>query len=215
MFLRVDVYKSFESGEIIKIKKRRVIDTTNKVFAIEDGFVGVYVGQGKGRRLLVLMKEGNIFPLALSSETPLWQSEVYYYTLGNTTLYALPIDEYLRSKANLSREDLKKELETKTRGNNTLMERVVNLLTYDVSRRLYMRLILLADFVGCKKDDKAVLDTPMTYVDIAESIGTTRETVNRLITVLQNDGVVSVKKRIITINSLSKLEELYKSKRNP
>lgn len=208
------MYKIFESGEKCKIKRRQLIYTADKVFAIESGFIGVYVGQGKDRRLLVLMKEGNTFPLALTAETPLWQSEVYYYTLSNATVYALPKDEYLHSKSNLSRKDLELELEVKTRGNNTLMERVVNLLTKDVSRRLYMRLLMLADFIGTKNGDSAVLDTPMTYIDIAESIGTTRETVNRLVTGLQHDGILCVNKRIITINSLSKLEDLYKARRD-
>jgi CRP/FNR family transcriptional regulator len=164
--------------------------------------------------MLVMMKEGNIFPLVLTADTPLWQSAVDYVAMSDAALLAVPRKDYLRKRDNVSRSDLEQELEMKTRGNNWLMERVVNLLIYDVSKRLYMRLILLADFLGTRQGDTAVLDAPITYVDIAESIGTTRETVNRLITSLQKDGILSIEKRVITIHSLNRLEKLYRAKTN-
>lgn len=205
------MFKSFESGEQVKVAKRQVIDTVDKVFYINSGYVGVYIGAGKHRQMLVMMKEGNTFPLALTSDVPLWQSEVYYKTMNDTALYVLSRQDYLRTRDKMGKKELEQELFVKTRGNSTLMERVVNLMTSDISRKLYMRLIYLADFLDAIRGDTAVLNMPLTYVDIAESIGTTRETVNRLITSLQNDGILSVNKRIITINSLSKLEELFKA----
>lgn len=211
MYKRDDVLKSFESGEQVKFTKRNVIDTTNKVFCIDSGYIGVYIGTGKNRQMLVMMKEGNTFPLALTSDVPLWQSGVYYIAMSNAVLRVLSREDYLRSRNKMAKLELEQELYVKTRGNSTLMERVVNLLTYDVSKRLYLRLIYLADFLGVIRGDMATLDIPITYIDLAESIGTTRETVNRLISSLQSEGVLSVNKRIITINSLRKLEELYKT----
>lgn len=205
------MFKSFESGEQVKVAKRQVIDTTGKVFYINSGYVGVYIGTGKHRQMLVMMKEGNTFPLALTSDVPLWQSEVYYKTMSDTVLHELSRQDYLRTRDKMGKKELEQELFVKTRGNSTLMERVVNLMTNDISRKLYMRLIYLADFLDAIRGDTAVLNMPLTYVDLAESIGTTRETVNRLITSLQNEGILSVNKRIITINSLSRLEELFKA----
>lgn len=208
------MFKSFESGEKINVAKRQVIDTADKVFYVNSGYIGVYIGTGKYRQLLVMMKEGNTFPLALTSDVPLWQSEVYYRTMSDTVLHALSREDYLRTRDKMGKKELEQELFVKTRGNSTLMERVVNLMTTDIARKLYMRLIYLADFLDVIRGDTAVLSMPLTYVDIAESIGTTRETVNRLITSLQNEGILTVNKRIITINSLSKLEELFKASSN-
>lgn len=205
------MFKSFELGEQVKFAKRKLIDTTDKVFYIDSGYIGVYIGAGKYRQLLVMMKEGNTFPLALSSDVPLWQSGVYYTALSDAALHVISRQDYLRSRDKMGKKELEQELYIKTRGNSTLMERVVNVLNNDVSKRLYLRLIYLADFLGVIRGDTATLDIPLSYIDLAESIGTTRETVNRLISSLQNEGILSVNKRIITINSLSKLEELYKT----
>jgi CRP-like cAMP-binding protein len=202
------VYKSFRSGDQVNAARRQVIDTTGKVFCIDTGYIGLYVGTGKGRRLLAMMKSGNIFPLYIKGN-PIWQSEVHYIAMSKVSLYALPREKFLRDRENMDKSELQEKLAKSMQGNVWLMDRIINLLMHDVSRRLYLRLILLAEYLGVKHGDTVTLEIPLTHVDIAESIGTSRETVNRLVSSLQNDNVISIEKRIITIKSLSKLRALY------
>lgn len=205
------MYKGFESGELINVAKRQIIDTTDKVFYIKEGIVGVYVGLGKNRRKLISMIHGNTFPLDLAYKSPLWQSDIHYIAFTDTLLYVLPREKFMHEQKSMDKKELLDKLEEAKQRNTWLMERIINLLTYDVGKRLYLRLILLAEYLGTKDNGKIILNIPITYVDIAESIGTTRETINRLITSLQKDGIVSIEKRIITIESLSKLKKLYES----
>lgn len=202
----------FQVGEYINVARRQVINTANKVFRVESGFIGLYVGTGKKRHMLVMMRAGDVFPLDLALNNPVWQSEVHYIALSTATLHAQSRVDYLGTKDGMDVVELQEKLDRAIERYSWLMERIVNLLTYDVARRFYMRMLTLAELLGTKVDDTVVLEIPLTYVDIAESIGTTRETVNRLVTALQNEGIMSVDKRIITIHSISELAALYRTK---
>jgi CRP/FNR family transcriptional regulator len=157
------------------------------------------------------MQPGTVFPLdtSLAYGSAFWGLEIYYRALTNATIYALPQSVY--DRASRATSALKgQQLDVAIRAQSLLVERIVNLFINDVAKRLHLRLILLAEYVGDKKGDTAVLKLPLTHVDMAESIGTTRETINRLMTKMQNDGYISVHKRIITIISVSRLEDDYK-----
>lgn len=202
----------FESGERIDVVKHQILGITNKMYRIHDGYIGLYIGYGKDRRLLVIMYEGTIFPLEFSYAygSLLWGSEIYYRALTKATIHAISNEQYERA-TRASKGAMEGQMNTTLRAQSLLMERLVTLFISDVTKRLYMRLILFAAYISDKTGDVAVLRLPLTYVDIAESIGTTRETVNRLMTKLQTIGLVSIDKRIITINSVSQLEDLYKN----
>lgn len=202
----------FESGERINVAKRKILEITDKMYRIHDGYIGLFIGNGKNRRLLVIMHEATIFPLDLSKAygSLLWSSEVYYRALTDATVYAIPKEQYERA-THSKKEIMEAEMNTAIRAQSLLMERMVTLFISNVTKRFYMRLILLAAYLSDRKGDIAVVKLPLTYVDIADSIGISRETVNRLMTKLQNMGLVSVDKKIITINSVSQLEDLYRN----
>jgi CRP-like cAMP-binding protein len=206
------VQEFFESGEHINVAKRKTLEITDKMYRIQDGYIGLYMGSGKDRRLLVVMEAGTVFPLDLSEAYggELWSSAVYYRALTDATVYAISKKQYERA-THANKEIMEAEMNTAKRAQSLLMERMVTLLIGDVTKRLYMRLILLAAYLSNREGDSAVVKLPLTYVDIAESIGITRETVNRQMTKLQNKGLISVDKKIITINSVSRLEDLYKN----
>ena len=202
----------FESGERIDVVKHQILEITNKMYRIQDGYIGLYIGYGKDRRLLVIMYEGTIFPLEFSYAygSLLWGSEIYYRALTKVTIQAIPKEKYERV-IRASKGAMEGRMDAALRAQSLLMERMVTLFIGNVTKRLYMRLILFAAYISDITGDVAVLRLPLTYVDIAESIGTTRETINRLMTKLQTIGLVSVNKRVITINSVSRLEDLYKN----
>lgn len=199
----------FAIGEQISVVRRQHINTTSKVFCVQSGYIGMYVGAGKKRHMLVILKTGDVFPLNLAFSNQLWQSAIHYIALSTATLRALPRDSYVGNSGDNDVAALQEKLVRALDGYTWLMERVVNLLAFDVASRFYMRMLMLADLLGSKESDTVIFEIPLSYVDIAESIGTTRETVNRLITALQNEGILSVEKRIITIHSISKLTALY------
>lgn len=68
---------------------------------------------------------------------------------------------------------------------------------------LYSTLIRLSNSFGVNKDDGSIIiDIPLKNQELANFCGTTRESVNRMLNRLRNDGVISVNRGKITIHDL-------------
>lgn len=83
---------------------------------------------------------------------------------------------------------------------NLMVERVINLQSPDTRARLVKRLHFLARRFGVKDKSRVIIDIPLNYTDIALSIGTTRETVNRLLKRLEKEGILEIKAGTIIIS---------------
>jgi CRP-like cAMP-binding protein len=67
---------------------------------------------------------------------------------------------------------------------------------------LYSTLIRISNTYGSKTDDGVIIRFPLTNQELANFCGTSREVVNRLLSELRKEGVISVDKGIITIHDL-------------
>lgn len=67
---------------------------------------------------------------------------------------------------------------------------------------LYSTLIRISNTYGSKTDDGVIIHFPLTNQELANFCGTSREVVNRLLSELRKEGVISVDKGIITIHDL-------------
>lgn len=91
--------------------------------------------------------------------------------------------------------------------NRLLAVRLAGMSYKDVHRRLVARLLYLANQYGRTSDDQTVISLPITHRQLAQSVSSTRETVNKLIRHLSSQGVVSMKSRTIRILSPSTLRQ--------
>jgi CRP/FNR family cyclic AMP-dependent transcriptional regulator len=76
----------------------------------------------------------------------------------------------------------------------------------DLAGRLSMRLVRLARNAQPETSGRAELDWPFTQSDLAAMIGGTRQSVNRLLTGLVDDGLLSIERDTLVINDLDELE---------
>jgi CRP/FNR family transcriptional regulator len=67
---------------------------------------------------------------------------------------------------------------------------------------LYSTLIRISNTYGSKTTDGIIIRFPLTNQELANFCGTSREVVNRLLSELRKEGVISVDKGIITIHDL-------------
>lgn len=90
-----------------------------------------------------------------------------------------------------------------------LEDQVQRLGTKDIESRLAGLLLSLIQEFGTPKDMIVELETPLSREDMANYIGSTRETVSRKLSVLQDEGIIELigNKKII-IKELNKLEDL-------
>jgi CRP/FNR family transcriptional regulator len=89
-----------------------------------------------------------------------------------------------------------------------LGEMVVNLVSDDANTRIAKLLLRLAARYGKREGGIVRLDLPLTHEEIANMVGTTRQTVTSAISQFRRQGVLSIENRRIQIESEELLTEI-------
>ena len=76
----------------------------------------------------------------------------------------------------------------------------------DLAGRLSMRLVRLARDANPDANGRCELDWPFTQSDLAAMIGGTRQSVNKLLSGLVEDGLISIERDTLVINNVLELE---------
>lgn len=84
-------------------------------------------------------------------------------------------------------------------------ERVAELATQAVERRVAAALLRMTNQSGRRTDDGIEIAFPVTRADIAEMTGTTLHTVSRLLSAWERDGVVKSTRRRVTVTAAHRL----------
>lgn len=81
-----------------------------------------------------------------------------------------------------------------------------DLLLHGKKGALYSTLIRLSNSYGVQKKDGVLIDLHLTNQELANFCGMTREVVNRMLSELKKQGVVSVSEGKLTIHDINKLK---------
>ena len=87
-------------------------------------------------------------------------------------------------------------------------DRVVDLATAQVDRRVARTLLRLVEQTGRKTDHGVQIGFPITRQDIADMTGTTLHTVSRLLTAWETQGLVKSARKKVTVVDAEQLREL-------
>ncbi|HET6872821.1 MAG TPA: Crp/Fnr family transcriptional regulator [Sporolactobacillaceae bacterium] len=88
-----------------------------------------------------------------------------------------------------------------------LTERVQELMSNDVHHRTIHTLLRLANDNSQKDEEGILLNTPITNQDLANMVGTSRETINRLLNQFKKEGLIEINKRKIRIKDMQSLKD--------
>ena len=88
-----------------------------------------------------------------------------------------------------------------------LQEKLQVLTGQDVKHRVLTFLLQLAEQLGEWNGSKVTINLPMTHQEFANSIGTTRETINRLLNQFSKDELLEVDRSRIVIIDLEALKQ--------
>ena len=91
-------------------------------------------------------------------------------------------------------------------------ERIMDLITLGANNRVHADLLRLAE-AGDKKDNTVMLMPIPVHGDIASRIGTTRETVARVLNDLARKGIVKRTKDALVISDMARLHEMVEDVR--
>lgn len=91
---------------------------------------------------------------------------------------------------------------------NDANQRVLQLSSMPVEKRIAIALQKLARKMGRQKEDMLLIDVPLSRDDLAEMTSTTPETVSRVMSQLQSNGMIESGRRWVGIRDLKALEDL-------
>ncbi|MCX7165384.1 MAG: Crp/Fnr family transcriptional regulator [Rhodocyclales bacterium] len=85
---------------------------------------------------------------------------------------------------------------------------VVNLINDDAQTRIIKLILRLATRYGVRVDQDIHLNVQLTHQEIADMVGTTRQTVTSVLSQLQRQGLMRLENRRIRIESMELLDEM-------
>ncbi|MFC4597988.1 Crp/Fnr family transcriptional regulator [Cohnella hongkongensis] len=180
------------------------------VFFIQNGLVKTYKTDENGHEQIVsFLKSGDMFP-----HTGFFNQNPYPATaeaIVDTRLLAIPVRSFERLMMNHPAITIKimRVMGDKIR---ELQEKLQVLSGQDVKHRVLSFLLQLAEQHGDIQDNKITINLPMTHQEIANSIGTTRETINRLLNQFNKEELLQIERGRIVIIDLEALKLLKEHK---
>lgn len=173
------------------------------VFFVEEGLVKTFKTDENGHeQIMSFLKAGDMFP-----HTGLFHADPYPATaeaIVPTRLLAIPVKAFERQLL-LHPAMAMKIMRVMSEKISELQGKLQALTGQDVQDRGLSFLLKLAEHYGTARGGEVHIEVPMTHQDIANVIGTTRETVNRLLNQLRKDGILETDRSGIVIRDVEAL----------
>lgn len=173
-------------------RKKEVIFTEGNdkeaVFFIQDGLVKAFKTDEKGHEHIVsFLKRGDMFP-----HTGFFNKTPYPATaevIVDTQLLAIPVRSFEQLMMDKPAIAIK-VMRVMGEKIKELQEKLQEITGHDVQDRGLLFLLKLAENNGTVKNGAIYINVPLTHQEFANAIGTTRETVNRLINQLRKKEIL-------------------------
>lgn len=179
-------------------------DIGDSLQVVASGGVKIILPSAEGEEAIIAsLKPGDFFgELALLDSSPRSTTAT---ALEATETLALPREQFLR----LIEEDprlVRALLHALAEELRRLTGHVEELHFLDLAGRLSMRLVRLARDQDQGAAGRVELNWPFTQSDLAAMIGGTRQSVNKLLSGLVDDGLLGIERDTLVINDLEELE---------
>jgi len=174
------------------------------VFFIQSGLVKTYKTDENGHEhIMSFLRSGDMFP-----HTGLFNANPYPATaeaIVPAVLLALPVkpfEQFLYHTPGVAIKIMRVMSEKLSELQGKLQE----LTGQDVQNRGQLFLLKLVENYGKDVNGDIHIDIPMTHQDFASTIGTTRETVNRLLNQLKKEGIMDTSRAGFVVHDLEALK---------
>lgn len=175
------------------------------IFFIRDGLIKAFKTDENGNEHIVsFLKTGDMFP-----HTGFFNEQAYPATteaIVDTQLLAIPVRsfEQLMNQVPVIATKVMRVMGEKI---VELQQKLQQLTGHDVQERGLLFLQKLAEKSGVENEGSIHIHLPMTNQEIASTIGTTRETVNRLINKLRKEHIIEMNREGFIIHDLNRLRQ--------
>lgn len=93
-----------------------------------------------------------------------------------------------------------------TKNTQVMQTKFRDLIMYDKKGACYSTLIRFSNSYGVKTNEGILINTQLTNQEIANYIGTTRESVNRMLNKLKKENIINIEKKYISIKNIEYLK---------
>jgi len=201
--------KIYKISRVRKYEKGRIIfmegEPGEAFFYIKSGLVKISKLSRDGREhILHVLNEGHVFAevtLFSNTEYPATAEVLEEAEIG--IIKNEDLEKVIKENPDLSLQLIKYL-------NKRLVEahmKIRNLALYDTYERTAQALVKLAEDYGKKSSKGINLDLNISRQELANLVGTTRETVIRALTAFKKEHLIGIEKNTITIFDLEKLRE--------
>ena len=179
----------------------------NKLYFLKGGTIKIGYIDEEGKEVVKeIIREGEVFG-QFTLERDNLNGEFAQAYKGDVSLCAFNIEDFeklLKSKPNIGFH-FTKQVGQKLR---KFESRLLNLLNKDVKTRLVNFLVMLAREEGETTDgEKFEIHNFLTHEDIAQLIGSSRQTVTTMLNELETAGFITVTRQLINIHSVKNLQK--------
>jgi CRP/FNR family transcriptional regulator, cyclic AMP receptor protein len=214
---QIPLFENLDSEEIVSIvniakerhyKKNSIIISEgnhgDSLFIVKSGKVKIYKTDISGREIILDIKsEGKMF-----GEVTLFNDIAYpatVKTIEDSEIFIIDssdLERLIEKNPQLSLGIIKVLTKRLLKAQKKLKELVMD----DVYMRTARELLNLAEKYGKESGDETELQLNLTREEIANIVGTTRETVSRVLSKFSKEGAISINGRKISIVDLKKLK---------
>lgn len=172
-------------------------------FMVIKGLVKLYRSHASGRIRTLALKNGYDLISDLSLVFP-YDHLCTAQVISKVTVFCFPVDRFLK----ITEHNVTFQEELHQAANNTFKRNLLeveNRIFLNINGCLASKLIELADKFGVHKSNGTVIDLRLTHRQLADMIGTNRETVCKELLFLKKTKAIAVKNNFITIIDQNKL----------
>ncbi|UII56988.1 Crp/Fnr family transcriptional regulator [Cytobacillus spongiae] len=180
--------------------------SANELYLVNSGIIYISKIIPDGRELTLRMcKAGDLIgELSLFCPTPKFMLNAKVVENGEVSVILKnELEEKLEQNSTLALEFMR-WLSLQHRKTQTKFR---DLVLHGKKGALYSTLIRLSNSFGKETEEGMVIHLPLTNQELANFCGTSREVVNRLLSELRKNDIVSIDKGIITIHDLEHLKQ--------
>ncbi len=193
--------KSFRQGDIIFSKG----DPGLTLYIIVSGMVKISLpSEDGGEALLAILVPGEFFgELSLFDGQPRSASAVAMAPTETVVLHREEFLSFIKEHPSVVLPILS-VLSTRLRGADDVISDCVFL---DIPARVAKKLVELSETFGHDVEDGVEIDLRLRQQELASMVGTTRESVNRALSLLESSGAIRLDRQKITVLKLKLLRE--------
>lgn len=212
------LYKLVSSGVMVPLKRGQIFQDSNtnlRMSLVGKGYIKRYTILNDGTlNVQSVYGPGHFFPLTIAYRLLLDQEiyhgpeTIHYEAMTNAVIYSIDNESFVQAAKAEPAEFYKELFFISGRRTMSNIQRLEN-VHLDVSpKKVAHQLLFFGYEFGSKRGETVTIDLPLTHQDVADVIGTTRETVSMAVAQLKSENLIQsgTGKRII-IPNITKLKD--------